>query len=300
MCLSLIHISQEGGKRHGPQGGADMQAPHIGDGPARGFRRNGRQSRAAGPALALSLIHIYGPAGHVSFTPRPRSNGPSSTGYSRETENRSPAPRLVHAKGHGSFPIQICIRDRSRTMQRTFRGLILSAAAVCLVMPAIAAPGAQAAEKPQEWELVNPAGIIEKASVDPAKRIASLDGKTIALRWNSKHNGDVVLNRLAELLAKKYPSATIVKTYETDKSLNAISGTAAESERIAKAVASVKPDLVIASQCDLSLIHISMPAPTAGCNRGHSGCAFLFGMMAFSSLLLSHSRAGHDKRREKD
>ena len=54
----------------------------------------------------------------------------------------------------------------------------------------------------------------------------------------------------AELLAKKYPSATIVKTYETDKSLNAISGTAAESERIAKAVASVKPDLVIASQCD--------------------------------------------------
>ena len=58
-------------------------------------------------------------------------------------------------------------------MQRTFRGLILSAAAVCLVMPAIAAPGAQAAEKPQEWELVNPAGIIEKASVDPAKRIAS-------------------------------------------------------------------------------------------------------------------------------
>ena len=85
-------------------------------------------------------------------------------------------------------------------MQRTFRGLILSAAAACLVMPAIAAPGAQAAEKPQEWELVNPAGIIEKASVDPAKRIASLDGKTIALRWNSKHNGDVVLNRLAELL----------------------------------------------------------------------------------------------------
>ena len=112
-------------------------------------------------------------------------------------------------------------------MQRTFRGLILSAAAACLVMPAIAAPGAQAAEKPQEWELVNPAGIIEKASVDPAKRIASLDGKTIALRWNSKHNGDVVLNRLAELLAKKYPSATIVKTYETANSLNAISGTAA-------------------------------------------------------------------------
>lgn len=60
----------------------------------------------------------------------------------------------------------------------------------------------------------------------------------------------MVLNRLAELLAKKYPSAHDRQDYETDKSLNAISGTATESERIAKAVASVKPDLVIASQCD--------------------------------------------------
>ena len=121
---------------------------------------------------------------------------------------------------------------------------LAAAAALCV------APAAQAADQPQEWELINPTGEIEKVAVEPAKRITALEGKTIALRWNSKHNGDVVLNRLAELLAKKYPSATIVKTYETDKSLNAISGTAAESERIAKAVASVKPDLVIASQCD--------------------------------------------------
>ena len=121
---------------------------------------------------------------------------------------------------------------------------LAAAAALC------ATPAAQAADQPQEWELINPTGEIEKVAVEPAKRITALEGKTIALRWNSKHNGDVVLNRLAELLAKKYPSATIVKTYETDKSLNAISGTAAESERIAKAVASVKPDLVIASQCD--------------------------------------------------
>ena len=120
----------------------------------------------------------------------------------------------------------------------------------CHAVPAVVAPEAQATEKPQEWELVNPAGIIEKAAIEPAKRITSFDGKTIALRWNSKHNGDVVLNRLAELLAKKYPTAKIIKTYEIDKSLNGISGAAAESERVAKAVASVKPDLVIASQCD--------------------------------------------------
>ena len=66
-------------------------------------------------------------------------------------------------------------------MQRTFRGLILSAAAACLVMPAIAAPGAQAAEKPQEWELVNPAGIIEKAPIAqkalPYCSITYIDGQ---------------------------------------------------------------------------------------------------------------------------
>lgn len=114
----------------------------------------------------------------------------------------------------------------------------------------LGAPLAQAAEKPQEWELVNPTGVIQVAQVEPAKRITSLDGKTVALRWNSKHNGDVVLDRIAELMAQKYPNTKIIKTYKTDPSLNGISGAASESERVAKALASVKPDLVIASQCD--------------------------------------------------
>ena len=109
---------------------------------------------------------------------------------------------------------------------------------------------AQAMEKPQEWELVNPTGVIKLAQVEPAKRITSLDGKTVALRWNSKHNGDVVLDRIAELMAQKYPNTKVIKTYKTDPSLNGISGSASESERVAKAVASVKPDLVIASQGD--------------------------------------------------
>lgn len=121
--------------------------------------------------------------------------------------------------------------------------------AACLAAPG-AGTTARAVEKAQEWELVNPTGIIEKAAVDPAARLTALEGKTIALRWNGKHNGDVALDRLAVLLSEKYPGARMLKTYATDKSLNAISGTAAESERIAKAVAAVKPDLVIASQCD--------------------------------------------------
>ncbi len=112
------------------------------------------------------------------------------------------------------------------------------------------AASALAAAAPQEWEVLVPAGVIEQVSVSPAPRITALEGKTIVLRWNGKHNGDVVLNHLAELLAKKYPTAKIIKSYETGPDLNKISATAAESERITKYLLSLKPDIVIASQCD--------------------------------------------------
>lgn len=106
------------------------------------------------------------------------------------------------------------------------------------------------AEAPQEWEVYNPAGVIEKATVKPAGRLTSLDGKTIVLRWNGKNNGDVALNKLAELLAKKAPTAKIVKSYELDASINKIAGSPGESERINKVIMGHKPDLVIASQAD--------------------------------------------------
>ena len=116
----------------------------------------------------------------------------------------------------------------------------------------LGAPAAQAAEQPQEWDLVNPTGVIKIAQIKPAKRISTLDGKTVALRWNGKNNGELVLDRLAELLAKKYPTAKVVKTYRdmADQNLNKISATQDESMRIVKAVASVRPDIVIASQAD--------------------------------------------------
>ena len=128
----------------------------------------------------------------------------------------------------------------------------LKHAALAATAALCAAPLAQAPEQPQEWELVNPAGVIEKVAVEPAKRITALEGKTIALRWNGKNNGDVVLDRLAELLSKKYPSAKVVKVYRdmADQNVSKISATQAESMRISKAVASVRPDIVIASQAD--------------------------------------------------
>ena len=110
--------------------------------------------------------------------------------------------------------------------------------------------GAQAASYDLEWELVNPAGVIKLAQIEPAARISSLDGKTVALRWNGKNNGDVVLDHLADRLAKDYPTAKLVKVYEKDRSTIGISGAASESDRMTKSIQGMKPDLVIASQCD--------------------------------------------------
>jgi hypothetical protein len=107
-----------------------------------------------------------------------------------------------------------------------------------------------AKEVQQDWELVNPAGVVSVKSIKPAPRILSLDGKTVVLRWNSKHNGDVFLNRVAELLKQNVPTAKVIKLYEVDKSTVTISGSVAESVRIAKIIENLEADIVIASQAD--------------------------------------------------
>jgi len=117
---------------------------------------------------------------------------------------------------------------------------------VFLATPVIAS----AKEMIQEWELINPAGAIAIQPIKPAPRLASLEGKTIILRWNGKHNGNNFLDRIAELLAEKLPSAKVIKIYGVDKSTVKISGANAESARIAKVIKDLKADIVIASQAD--------------------------------------------------
>jgi len=107
-----------------------------------------------------------------------------------------------------------------------------------------------AKEVEQEWELINPAGTIAIKVVKPASRLTTLEGKTIVLRWNSKHNGDNFLNRIAELLAEKVPNAKVIKVYEVDKSTIRTSGSSSESARIAKVIKDLKADIVIGSQAD--------------------------------------------------
>src|SRR5208337_845494 len=99
--------------------------------------------------------------------------------------------KLISSTHHNSY--------RERNTMSVQRRLLALAFAVLVGTPIITA----AKETSQEWEIVNPAGTIEIKYAKPAPRLTTLEGKTVVLRWNGKHNGDNVLNRVAELLAKQ-------------------------------------------------------------------------------------------------
>ena len=124
--------------------------------------------------------------------------------------------------------------------------LVTAVLAAFLAVPVLCS----AMEAVQEWEVINPMGTIAIQPIKLAPRLASLEGKTIVLRWNGKHNGNNYLDRIADLLAEKLPSAKVIKLYEVDKSTVKISGSNAESARIAQVIKGLKADIVIASQAD--------------------------------------------------
>ena len=79
---------------------------------------------------------------------------------------------------------------------------------------------------------------------------ASLEGKTVVLRWNGKPNGDKLLARVAELLTEQAPGVKIIKLWEGEPDTAISSDDADVSLQIAEKIAALAPDLVIASQCD--------------------------------------------------
>lgn len=104
-----------------------------------------------------------------------------------------------------------------------------------------------AKEAVQEWEVINPEGIVKQiTSLSMVPHPVSLEGKTVALRANGKNNSDVFLERIAELLTAKVKGIKVIKLWEAvpesfDFPLPA--GTA-------KKIAALKPDMVIGSQAD--------------------------------------------------
>lgn len=109
---------------------------------------------------------------------------------------------------------------------------------------------ARTKEKLQAWEIINPAGTTEIKTAKLAPRLDTLEGKTILLRWNFKHNGNHYLDRISELLTEKVPSAKVIKIYEKDRSTINQSGSIEDSARLAKGIAALKPDLVIGAHGD--------------------------------------------------
>lgn len=88
---------------------------------------------------------------------------------------------------------------------------------------------------------------ITEKSISFAPRLKTLDGKKIGLYWNGKPNGDFFLNRVAELLDKRYKGIEIVKLWEIDPTGTAHADKKSDAvlDFIAKSA-----DIVIAGQGD--------------------------------------------------
>jgi hypothetical protein len=78
----------------------------------------------------------------------------------------------------------------------------------------------------------------------------TLEGKTVILRANGKHNSDKALDRVAELLQKEVKNIKIVKLWEVYPESNVISQGPELSKQIAQEIAKYKPVLVIGSSGD--------------------------------------------------
>jgi hypothetical protein len=98
----------------------------------------------------------------------------------------------------------------------------------------------------QKWKLVNPEGVVVVKPVEIAPRTASLEGKTILLRWNGKHNGNNFLDRVGELLTQQVRGVKVIKMWEAVPGSNNYPMKAEHFEAALK----FKPDLLIASQAD--------------------------------------------------
>ncbi len=115
-----------------------------------------------------------------------------------------------------------------------------------LIIPGVAS----SSEISQQWEIINPESIVKVEPLKLNSHPTTLEGKTVALYWNGKLNGDNLLNRVAELLKEKVKDIKIIKVYEEKPATVGLRGPDDKSKAVAATIAAYKPDLVIASQAD--------------------------------------------------
>ena len=106
------------------------------------------------------------------------------------------------------------------------------------------------AEEPRQWTLLKPEGVIRVEETKIRPRPSSLEGKTVLLRANGKHNSEPFLDRLAELLEKEVRGIKTIKAWHFAPETNMIRQNPGRSREIAETIAKSKPDLVIASNAD--------------------------------------------------
>jgi hypothetical protein len=99
--------------------------------------------------------------------------------------------------------------------------------------------------------MICPEGVYQVEPVAIAPRFDTLDGKTIALRWNGKPGGDAFLDGIAKRLAEKVPTATTIKLYEVDPQTATYGSSVEAAATAARSIAETyQPDIVIASHAD--------------------------------------------------
>lgn len=103
---------------------------------------------------------------------------------------------------------------------------------------------------PITWTLINPESTIESEAIDMKAHPASLEGETVLFHWNAKHNGDIFLNQIADLLGDRIRNVKIVKSWEVAPDTIFNAGSKDLSRKIAKKLAAFKPDIVIGAQGD--------------------------------------------------
>ena len=110
------------------------------------------------------------------------------------------------------------------------------------------------AQQKMDWELLVPEGGVIQEPLKLAPRITSLEGKTIGLRWNGKPNGEILLNKVADLLKVKVPGIKVIKFYEVEQSTIHTDLPGPPQQLVEGEAKLIKekynPDLVIGSQAD--------------------------------------------------
>ena len=123
--------------------------------------------------------------------------------------------------------------------------------AIAIPVGLLAIPAAiLARESVQQWELINPEGVVKIEPMQVNAHPSTLQGKTVMLRWNGKHNGDLFLDRIGELIVEKVKDVKIIKSWQVALETADISQNENRSKEFIQKLMGFKPDIVIGSQCD--------------------------------------------------